>query len=191
MQAFDWIGHLAGWFERFFPHWALCDPTEGGVKFSGVGKTRIKLLVPGEIYWWWPVVTNVYTIETKRQTMTITQRLTTKDEVTVMVTTVIVYVIDDVLKALVETRDHEDTISEIGEKLVVKPITSRTFSETLIRMSGSNNDLNNEVKRIARSTLSEFGVGVLDGYVSNFAQTQVFSHDGEGLVVSNASEEEE
>ena len=187
MQAFDFINDIMRWFERFLPHWALLDNLEGGVKFTH-NKTP-RLLIPGRIYWWWPVISNVYTIETKRQTMTITQRLTTKDEVTVMVTTVIVYTIDDVMKAIVDTRDHEDTIAEVGEKLVVKPITSREFSDTLKRMSDSN-DLNNEVKRIARSTLGEFGVNVVDGYVSNFAVTQVFSHDGDGVVFGGSGEEE-
>ena len=187
MQAFDFINDIMRWFERFVPHWALLDPTEGGVIFTHGEPPR--LLTPGKIYWWWPVISNVYTIDTKRQTMKITQRLTTKDEITVMVKTVIVFTVDDVVKAIVDTRDHEDTISEIGEKLVVKPITSRDFSDTLKRMSESN-DLNNEVKRIARSTLSEFGVNVVDGYVSNFAQTAVFSHDGDGVVFGGSSEEE-
>lgn len=187
MQAFDFINDIMRWFEKFIPHWALLDPTEGGVKFTH--KKPTTLLVPGEIYWWWPVVSNVYTIETKRQTMTITQRLTTKDEITVMVTTVIVFTVDDVLKALVETKDFEDTVGEVGEKLVVKPITSRDFSDTLQRMSESN-DLNNEVKRNARSTLSEFGVNVVDGYVSNYTQTKVFSHDGDGIVFGVSGEEE-
>lgn len=187
MQAFDFINDIMRWFERFLPHWALLDPTDGGVKFSRKG--QITLLTPGEIYWYWPIITNVYTIETKRQTMTITQRLTTKDEITVMVTTVIVYTVDDVLLAIVETRDFEDTISEVGEKLVVKPITSRNFSDTLLRLSESN-DLNNEVKRIARSTLGEFGVNVVDGYVSNFAVTEVFSHDGDGIVFGGGGDDE-
>lgn len=186
MQAFDFIGHIASWIERFIPHWALLDPTEGGVKFSR--KKKITLLEPGEIYWWWPIMTNVYTIETKRQTLTITQRLTTKDEYTVMVTTVIVFIVSDVLKALVETRDFEDTIDEIGEKLIVKPITTREFTE-ILRALSDNNDLNNEVKRIARSQLSDYGVTVLDGYVSNFAITEVFSHDGDGIVFGGSEEE--
>ena len=135
------------------------------------------------------MVSNVYTIETKRQTMTITQRLTTKDEYTVMVTTVIVFTVDDVMLALVETRDFEDTIAEVGEKLVVKPVTSREFKDTLLRLSSSN-DMNNEVKRIARSTLGDFGVNVVDGYVSNFAVTEVFSHDGDGITFGASGEEE-
>jgi regulator of protease activity HflC (stomatin/prohibitin superfamily) len=189
MEAFDFINDIVRWFGRFIPRWALCDPTEGGVKFSGLGKNRISLLVPGSIYWWWPIVTNVYTIETKRQTLTVTQRLTTKDDITVMVTTVIVYTVGDVIKALVETRDFEDTIMEIGEKLVVKPIMSREFDDIRKDLAESN-DLNNEVKRNARSILSDYGVAVEDGYVSNFVTTEVFSHDGDGMVFGGGPEDE-
>lgn len=189
MEAFDWINDTVRWFAKFVPQWDLCEPTEGGVKFRGLGKNRIKLLVPGKIYWWWPIVTNVYTIDTKRQTLTVTQRLTTKDDVTVMVTTVIVYTIEDVMLALVETRDFEDTILEIGEKLVVKPIMSREFPDIQKDLAESN-ELNNEVKRNARSMLSPFGVNVVDGYVSNFAQTEVFSHDGDGFVFGGGSDDE-
>ena len=189
MQAFDFINDFVRWFTQFVPKWDLCEPTEGGVKFSGTGKDRISLLVPGEIYWWWPIVTYVHLIDTKRQTLSVTQRLTTSDEVTVMVTTVIVYTISDVYKALVETRDFEDTISEIGEKLVVKPIMSRQFNE-IRRDLADSNELNNEVKRVARSILSDYGVSVEDGYVSSFAQTEVFSHDGDGMVFAGGGEEE-
>lgn len=189
MEAFDFINDIVLWFGRFVPRWALCDPTEGGVKFTGVGKKRISILVPGSIYWYWPIVTNVYTIETKRQTLTVTQRLTTSDGITVMVTTVIVYTIDDVIKALVETRDFEDTIMEIGEKLVVKPIMAREF-DVICNDLAVSNELNNEVKRNARSILSNYGVAVEDGYVSNFTQTEVFSHDGDGMVFGGSGEDE-
>lgn len=190
MEAFDWINDTVRWFAQFFPRWDLCEPTEGGVKFRGLGKKRIKLLEPGKIYFWWPVSTVVYTIDTKRQTLTITQRLTTKDNVTVMVTTVIVYTIIDVTLALVETRDFEDTISEVGEKLVVKPIMSRDFEQIRVDLAESN-ELNNEVKRNARSMLSEYGVGVEDGFVSNFTETRVFSHDGDGFAFGGAEDEDE
>ena len=190
MQAFDFINDIVRWFGQFVPRWDLCDPTEGGVKFSGVGKNRIKVLVPGSIYWWWPIVTNVYTIETKRQTMTVTQRLTTKDDITVMVTTVIVFTISDVVKALVDTRDFEDTIMEIGEKLIVKPVMSREFNQIQKDLAESN-ELNNELKRNARTILSDYGVAVEDGYVSNFAETDLISHDGDGFAFGLSQEDEE
>ena len=180
MQAFDWINDIVRWFAQFVPQWDLLDPTEGGVKFRPGHK--IVLLKPGHIYWWWPITTNVYTIETKRQTMDISQRLTTADDISVMVDTVIVYIIDDVEKAIVDTRDHENTISEIGEKVTVKPIMSRTFEETRVAIADSNK-LNNEIKSGARTELGAYGVTVVDGYISSYVETKVFSHDGTGMAI--------
>lgn len=187
MQAFDWINDLVLWFARFVPEWNLLDPTEGGVKFKPGYK--IVVLKPGHIYWYWPVTTNVYTIETKRQTMSISQRLTTADDVSVLVETVIVYVIDDVEKAIVETRDHEDTISEIGEKVTVKPIMSREFEQIRIDIADSNK-LNNEIKAGARTELGAYGVKVVDGYISSFVETKVFSHDGTGMAIGKEFDDE-
>jgi len=188
MQALDWINDIMRWFGQFIPEWDLLDPTEGGVKFKPGGK--IVLLKPGHIYWFWPITTNVYTIETKRQPLVISQRLTTADDISVLVETVIVYVIDDVEKAIVETRDHEDTISEIGEKVTVKPVMSRTFENIRIDIADSNK-LNNEIKSGARSELGAYGVKVVDGYISSFAETKVFSHDGSGMVIEEDEYEEE
>jgi len=187
MQAFDWINDIVLWFGQFMPEWDLLDPTDGGVKFKPGGK--IVLLKPGHIYWYWPVTTNIYTIETKRQIMSMSQRLTTKDDIPVLVETVIVYVIDDVEKAIVETRDHEDTISEIGEKVTVKPIMSREFDQIREDIADSNK-LNNEIKSGARSELGAYGVKVVDGYISSFVETKVFSHDGPGLAIGEEYEDE-
>ncbi len=187
MQAFDWINDIMRWFGQFLPVWDLLDPTDGGVKFKPGGK--IELLEPGHIYWYWPVTTNVYTIETKRQTLTISQRLTTTDDIPVLFEASIVYEIDDVIKAIVDTRDHEDTISEIGEKVSVKPIMGRSFEEVRKAIAESN-ELNNQIKSGARTELRDFGVKVLDGYVSTFVKTKVFSHDGAGIAMELGEDDE-
>ena len=182
----DWINDIADWIGALIPDWELLQPTEAGVKFKTGG--RIEVLVPGEIYWWWPAVTKVETIDTKRQTLTFGQRLTTKDEVTVQVNTVIVFTINDVLKALVETYDFEDTVGEVAQKLTVKPIMSRTFEQIRADMAESN-EMRNEVTRAARSLMSDYGVEVIDGYVCDFTETRVFSHEGGGLAIADEDDE--
>lgn len=185
MQAFDWVNDIVLWIGQFIPQWDLLNPTEGGVKFKPGGV--IELLAPGEIYWWFPVTTNVYTIETKRQTLLISQRLTTTDDKSVLFEATIVYEIDDVIKAIVDTRDHEDTISEIGEKVSVRPVMGRSFEE-IRKAIGESNELNNQIKSGARTELRDFGVKVLDGYVRTFVETKVFSHDGSGMVMEEEEE---
>ena len=188
MQAFDFLNDIAQWAGELVPRWDLLEPTEGGVKFKPGGK--IEKLTPGHIYWWWPATTQIVTIATKRQTLTFGQRLTTKDRRTVQLNTVIVFTIDDVLKALVETKDFEDTVGEVAQKLTLKPIMSREFDKICEDMAESN-DMRNEITRGARSLLGDYGVNVLDGYVSDFTETKVFSHDGDGMVVDYGEDEDE
>ena len=148
------------------------------------------MLTPGEIYWYWPVTSNVVTIDTRRQTLTFGQRLTTKDDFSVQLDTVIVFTIYDVKKALVETKDFEDTIGEVAQKLTIRPIMSREFKETCKDM-GESNEMRNEITRGARALLRDYGINVLDGYVANFTKTTVFSHDGDPVFVGHEHEEEE
>lgn len=186
MQAFDFINEAAKWAAQFKPEWDLLQPNEGGVKYKPGGK--IEVLTPGDIYWWWPVTTNIQTIDTRRQTLDLGQRLTTKDDMSVQVNTVIVFTIDDVLKALVDTRDFEDTVGEVAQKLTIRPIMSRTFAEIRADM-GDSNEMRNEITRGAKTLLSEYGINVLDGYVSDFTETTVFSHDGEAAFAGHNDEE--
>lgn len=186
MQALDFLNDIAQWVGELVPRWELLEPTEGGVKFKPGGK--IEKLTPGYIYWWWPATTQIVTIETKRQPLTFGQRLTTKDGVPVQLNTVIVFTIVDVIKALVETKDFEDTVVEVAQKLTLKPIMSRSFEKICEDMAESN-DMRNEITRGARALLSDYGVNVLDGYVSDFTETTVFSHDGDGMVITQEEDE--
>lgn len=183
----DWLNDVAAWFAQFVPDWDLCEPTEAGVKFKPGGK--IALLKPGHLYFWWPAASCVRTIDTKRQALTFGQRLTTKDDVSVQLNTVIVFTIDDAYKALVDTRDFEETIGEVAEKLTVKPIMSRDFKKICEDMADTN-EIRNEITRGAKRLLPDYGVCVLDGYVKDFTKTTVFSHDGGGLVMGHEEEEE-
>lgn len=184
----DWLNDIAEWIGNLIPDWDLLEPTHGGVKFSYGG--RVTELRPGYIYWYWPAISKVVTMPIKRQTLSFTQRLTSKDGVTLSATAVIVYDIDDVIKALVETNDFEDTIEEVSQKLTIKPLMSRQFDDTCADMAESN-DMRNELTRAARTLLGSYGVRVLDSYVSDFTETKVLYHEGEGLSISTEEEEDE
>ena len=188
MDAFDFLNRFFTWFGDLVPEWNLLQPTEGGVKFRP-GK-KVELLAPGEIYWWWPATTDIATIKTKRQTLTFGQRLTTKDDISVQLDTVIAFTIYDVVMALVETKDFEDTVGEIAQKLTIRPIMSRTFEEIREDMGESNN-MRNEITKGAKKLLTEYGLDVLDGYVCNLTKTTVFSHDGVPAFAGHDEESED
>lgn len=183
----DWLNDVAYWIGDLFPRWDLLQINEAGVKFLPGGK--VKVIEPG-IFWFWPVTTNVQTIDIRRQTLTFGQRLTTKDDVAVQCNTVIVFTIDDVKKALVETVDFEDTCGEIAQKLTMRPVMSREFRAVCDDIA-DNNEMRNEVTRGARRLLTDYGVNVLDGYVCDFTETSVFSHEGAGLAITEEEEEDE
>jgi len=136
MQAFDFINDVAQWAGDLLPQWDLLPPTEGGVKFKPGAK--IKELKPGHIYWWWPATTKVVTIPIKRQTLSFTQRLTTADDITIVAEIVVVFVIDGVIRALVETDNFDSTVVEVAQKITIKPITSRKFDKIREDMATSN-----------------------------------------------------
>ena len=182
---FDWINDIAGWIGDLIPEWDLLLLTDGAVKFKPGGRTVV--LKPGHIYWWWPVTSQVSIIGVRRQTLSFNQRLTTKDGVTISVNFVIVFEIEDVYKALVDTHDFEDTIEEVAQKLTIQPIMSRDFDEIRTDMAESN-EMRNELTRGARTVLSPYGVRVLDSYVSDFTETRVFSHEGSGLAIEEEDE---
>ncbi len=185
---FDWISDIARWFGKFMPRWELLEPTDGGLRFSYGG--RVKELIPGNIYWWWPIRSTVTTIPVKRQTLTFGQRLTTSDGVSVQMSTVIVFIVNDVTKALLETADFDDTVGEIAQKVTIRPVMSRKFDEILKDIADSNR-MRNEVTSNARSMLTPYGVEVLDGYVCDFTKTRVLSIEGDGMAFGTEEDEDD
>lgn len=181
MRALDWLNDILVWFASWFPRVDLVQANEGGVLYYRNGGVRE--LKPG-IYWYIPAIHNVETLPTRRQTIAFSQRLTTKDGYTVQVKAVVIYRIDDVLKALVDTHDVEDTIEEAALKATVQPVCSRPFDRVLEDLT-ENNAIRNELAAGVRSVLRPFGVTIEDAFLSDFTETTVFSHDGEGLAVTH------
>lgn len=175
------------WLVTYLPNLDLMQANYGGVKFLPGGK--VKLIKPG-MYIYWPLTTTVKEIQIKRQSIEVQQELTTKDSITVMVKTVIVFTVDDVMKAIVETADFDDTTEEMGQKGTVMAIMSREFNQILSDMV-STTDIRNEVTQGARSALKPFGVKVEDAFISSFAETEVFSHAGDGSGTVFGGHEEE
>lgn len=173
----EFLNDFFAWLVTYLPNVDLMQVNYGGVKFLPGG--RVKVIKPG-MYIYWPVTTSVEMIPIRRQSIEVQQELTTKDQVTVMVKTVIVFSIDDVMKALVETSDFDDTIEEMGQKGTVKAVMGRDFEQVLVDMV-TGSDIRNEVTQGARSALRPFGVKVEDSFISSFAKSKVFSLMGDSV----------
>jgi regulator of protease activity HflC (stomatin/prohibitin superfamily) len=172
--VFGWLGELVQWVADWIPRVEICRKNHGGVKF--VRGEKVVEVHPG-LYVYWPVTTEVELIPKARQTLTVGARLTTKDGVTVSVTFVVVYEVADVVKAIVSTWDHDQTISDVALSVGVNSVLSRDFEE--VRAGILDGTVPDELKKECRSELSSFGLRILKADVTDFAETSVVSYVGD------------
>lgn len=175
MGFLSWIGDLVELFISFVPHLDNMKANHAGIKFKRGGK--VQEIKPG-LYWYWPIVTEVQELPTKRQTMRLdTQTLTTTDDQTIATSAVVVYEINNIRKAIVDTWDIEETIGDAAQYAVVQAITSRSFEEARAAMTGAIPD---ELKKQCAKDLRQFGVAVKDAFLSDLTFTTAYRVMGDG-----------
>lgn len=188
-SAFAWIGDLVAWFAALIPRWGICKATHGGVKF--VRGANVKPIAPG-IYWYWPAVTEVVLYPTARQSYAVSpQSLTTRDGKTVLISVVLVATIVDVVKALGQSWDVDDVVTEVGGAAAVELIGRRTWRE--LKSGLSDGRFSTELERRTRRLLRPYGVRVLRGRVTDCARHTVVRTVGapDAVVVPRSSIEDE
>lgn len=174
--ALGWIGQIWDFLVSLVPHMGLMPKTHGGVKFKRRG--RVQLVEPG-LYWFWPIVTDVVAIPVKRQTLSLeTQTLTTKDDYTVSVSATIVYEIRDVVKALSENWDIDDTVGDIAQKSVLGVVIDRTFEDLRAAIS---DEVPKEIRDKCKKDLRQYGVLVKDAFLSSCCVVTAYHNTGSSL----------
>jgi regulator of protease activity HflC (stomatin/prohibitin superfamily) len=182
MQIFELISQFFNFIISFLPRYTIIKTTHAAVKFVMGNKVvvlthenGIKLLnrkfriVNTGIHIYWPLVSEIIPWPTKRQTTRLEKQiLTTKDGKTVIVTGIVVYEVDDVLKLLTNTWDHEDTIKDYATVIIQKSITGNNFDQI--------KDIN--FTRPLRSNLRAFGVKVIRVNLCDFATGNPLLHMG-------------
>jgi len=140
-------------------------------------------LKPG-VHWYWPLVTEIEIIPTARQTISLPiQVQTTKDNIKVVVGTIVVYHIDDIVHAIGKMNwDADSTVNDISQGAVARVIATHTFAEIMAGMADSS-----IVKRLThevRKELRPFGVKIRRCKIVDFADCKVYklvnSSDGHG-----------
>lgn len=150
----------------------------GGVKYLRGGKVRE---IRAGLYWYWPIVTEIEEIGTRRQTVSLeSQVLTTKDGHTVSVCAVVVYEINNVVKALVDTHDVVDTIGDVAQSSVIQAVTTRTFDQLRKDLTEG---VRGEIKDQCKRDLRQFGVLVKDAFLSDCAYATAYRVIGNATIV--------
>lgn len=170
MEALQWFGDVMQAILKIIPRILIVRSTHSGVKF--VRGEKIVPLKPG-IHIYWPVVTEVEIIPVARQTYNLSnQSLLTKDLKEVSVSPVIIYSINDIVRALARSWDVNDTINDITQLVVVEVVTTHDIKEILdgLQIDGV---IEAKLTQITRKRLKRYGVRVHKCALSDFTTSKV------------------
>jgi len=176
MLGLEWIGHLVETIGAIIPRFIHCKTTHKGVMFrfgeASIINPGIRIYIP---LWSEPIL---YPI--KRQTLNLPpQFFTTKNgeeaRQTILVSIVVIYEVNDILKALIDTYEVEATIRDVAQGVVKKVIVNRCFGDLLANQT----EIDEQIKEKVQEDLSKYGCKVLDAFITDFAKTRVYRMVGD------------
>jgi len=172
-SAFGWLGQIINFFISLLPSVFICETTSEGVRF--VYGSRVKLINhKNGIFWtgihvYWPIITSVYLVPIKRQTLNLTpQYLCSRDNVTVGVSAIVVYEVEDTIKLLTDCYDHEETIQDMSLTIVRQVISDNEFE-----FISSSLDIDAELTDQISKELQQFGIKTIKCSLSDFTRCRV------------------
>jgi regulator of protease activity HflC (stomatin/prohibitin superfamily) len=174
-QVLAALAAIAGAAYLLFPRPVHVKDTHMGVMFN---KGSHRILKPGwYLYWALWAEPRVYPVT--RTTLDLpTQTLVTKDGQTILVSAVVVYFVEDIQKAIVDTYDFESDITN-ASRGAVKEVITESGMDALMEQNAVDKRLTSKV----RSELRSFGVRVESVFLSDFAPCKVHRLVGDSPVV--------
>lgn len=167
MGALDWIGHIVEWIGSFIPRILHVKLTHKGVMFT---KNKVKKIEPG-LHVYLPFWSNPDLYPVKRQTINLpAQVLTTKDGKSVVIDVAVIYEVEDILKALVDTYNLEDTIRDTAQGAVKRVV----IAETVDGLQQKQAQIDKLLSKKIRAFLRPYGIKVVKAFVISYSQVKVF-----------------
>jgi regulator of protease activity HflC (stomatin/prohibitin superfamily) len=172
MMGLEWLGNLAETLGALIPRVIHVRSTHGAVLFKR-GQSRV--LAPG-VHVYWPIWSEPETYPIRRQTLNMPpQVLTTLDDVSVLVSVVVIYDIADIERVLVNSFEFEATIRDVAQGAVKTVVASHTYDD----LRGSASGADAELTRRIRSAVKPYGGRIRKVLISDFARVRVFRVVGE------------
>lgn len=160
---------LSQWLEAltsFIPRIGIMKANHKGIKYKH--GHNVIAINPG-IYWYWPLVTEIEDLAVKRQTVKVpTQTIYAECGISISAGCVVVFEISDIIKALYETWDIDETIADEAEALLAQVISKIVSIDTDIK------SLNKELTTEMRKRLASYGVSVKRANIRDFAPSKVY-----------------
>lgn len=167
---FTWLADIFNGLLSFIPRPVIVRATHGGVRWR-LGK-YIKELHPGW-HWYWPLFTDIEIIVVARQTHKVAkpQAIESFDGVSLAIGTLIVYSINDVVKAIGQRNwDVDSTINDITESAVVHTFNKWSYAEAREKLCG---EIEEDLTEQCKKELAKFGVLVQQARITDFCKTEV------------------
>ena len=150
----------------FIPHMCIMPATHRGIRYK-YGR-EVSEIPPG-VYFYWPLLTEVCSLAVKRQTVNVpTQTIYAACGQSISAGCVIVFEITDIVKALYETWEIDETITDEAESLLAQVIAKIESVDTDIT------ELNKDLTKEMRKRLSQYGVSVKRANIRDFAPSKVY-----------------
>lgn len=178
--AFSWLGQIFEAMLEFVPRRIIIRATEGGVKWS-LWRRPVEMKPGIRIYW--PLISDVEVVVTARQSFnTPTQALETRDGVEVVAGGVIIYHINDVVKAIGEKNwSPETTALDITQAAIISVVASWDHDDLLTNISGK---VEEQLTEKCRRDLRQYGIYPTRVALTDFSHTRSLNHSGISLEVN-------
>ena len=175
--AFGWIGKIIEFLLGLLPHLYTVDADSRAVKYPR-GKKPVEKLPGVRVYW--PVVTNEPTIISiaRRTNLLQSQRLTTADGFTVILSLGVIGRVVDVVKAVHETEDFDDDVNQACLRAATPVVLGTTWNE--LTEAIKDGSFTRDVKRKAASACRPYGYKVEEVFVADWCEAKVFAFVGDG-----------
>ena len=161
---FQWLSDIITALLEFVPRRVIIRSTHAGVKWRPRrGPVEMK---PG---WrvWWPLLTDIEVIPVARQTLnTPTQGLMTRDLKPVVVGGVVIYSINDIVKAIGKPNyDVDETVNDISQAAIVEVVTTWEMEDFLKEISG---EVEKQLTESCRKQMRQYGVYIHRAALTDF-----------------------
>lgn len=186
--AFGWIGQIVEFLLGLLPHLYTVDADSRAVKYPR-GRKPVEIKPGVRVYW--PFVTNEPTVINinRRTNLLQSQRLTTADGFTVILSLGVIGRVEDVVKAVHETEDFDDDVNQACLRAATPVVLGSKWNElTEAIVDGS---FARDVKKKAASACRPYGYKVETVFVADWCEAKVFAFvgDGSNTVVTSGDDE--
>ena len=178
---FQWLSDIVLALLEIVPRRVVIRSTHRGVKWRARrGPIEMK---PG-LRLWWPLLSEIEVIPVARQTLnTPTQPLMSKDAKQVVAGGVVVYSIQDIVKAIGERNyDVDETVNDISQAAIVEVITAWDFHDLLTNICGQ---VETDLTDTCRKQLRQYGVYVHRAALNVFSHGKTLNITGVELAVNH------